>query len=140
MIILDMNLVSEVMKPAPAAVVTQWLLGIPRSEISITAISLAEILRGIRRLPRGKKGTALQKNFDEFLNLGFRNRVLSFDAPAADAYASIVDGRSRRGRPISMLDAMVAAIAQTAKADIATRDTGGFEDCGVRLIDPWQAA
>jgi predicted nucleic acid-binding protein len=137
MIIIDTNVVSELMRPIPTTKVTGWLRDVPRPEISITAITAAEILRGIRRLPRGDRRRGLQKRFDEFLDLGFRSRVLPFDLPAAEAYASIVDDRSRQGRPISTLDAMIAAIAVVAEADIATRDVGGFEGCGVRVVNPW---
>jgi hypothetical protein len=33
---------------------------------------------------------------------------------------------------------MTAAVAHTNGAGVVTRDIGGFEDCGVPLIDPWQ--
>jgi hypothetical protein len=41
------------------------------------------------------------------------------------------------GRPISQFDAMVAAIALSQKAAVATRNTEDFAGCGVRIINPW---
>ena len=33
---------------------------------------------------------------------------------------------------------MIAAIAQTHGATVVTRDVGGFTQCGVAIIDPWE--
>jgi hypothetical protein len=32
---------------------------------------------------------------------------------------------------------MIAAIARSRNAALATRNTGDFENCGLRMIDPW---
>jgi hypothetical protein len=63
-------------------------------------------------------------------------RVLSYDGAAAARYAEIVVGRRRVGNPIEAFDAPIAARALTAGASIATRDTGGFDGCGLTVIDP----
>jgi predicted nucleic acid-binding protein len=54
-------------------------------------------------------------------------------------YADIVNARRRAGSPIEGFDALIAAIASAAGADIATRDGGGFDGCGLSVIDPWDA-
>ena len=66
-------------------------------------------------------------------------RLLAFDSGAAIAYGDIVSGREGSGRPISQFDAQIAAIARTCGADIATRNVRDFKDCGVELVNPWQA-
>ncbi|MEQ8230104.1 MAG: hypothetical protein RKL32_00200, partial [Gammaproteobacteria bacterium] len=45
----------------------------------------------------------------------------------------------RARRPISQFDAQIAAIAQSAGADVATSNVAGFDGCGIKVIDPWQA-
>jgi toxin FitB len=65
-------------------------------------------------------------------------RVLSFDAAAAVHYAEIVMARRRIGRPIEAFDAQIAATALVAGAGVATRDIGGFDGCGLAIVDPWQ--
>jgi predicted nucleic acid-binding protein len=44
MIVLDTNILSEVMRPAPAEVVLAWLASQPSSRLFITTITQAEIL------------------------------------------------------------------------------------------------
>ena len=43
------------------------------------------------------------------------------------------------GRPISDFDAMIAAIARSHGAAVATRNTADFEHCGIPTINPWSA-
>jgi predicted nucleic acid-binding protein len=44
--------------------------------------------------------------------------------------------RRRVGKPIEGFDTRIAAIALAAGATVATRDIGGFSDCGLALIGP----
>jgi len=67
----------------------------------------------------------------------FDGRVLPFDMDAATAYASIFAARRRAGRPAATLDLMIASVALSRGASVVTRDTNGFEGCGITLINPW---
>ena len=71
--------------------------------------------------------------------IDFAGRILSFDQPAAQAYAEIAAARRRAGRPIARRDAQIAAIARSRDAGVATRNLADFADCGIGLIDPWRA-
>jgi predicted nucleic acid-binding protein len=69
----------------------------------------------------------------------FRDRVLGFDSSCAKFYAEIAANRKGAGRPISILDAQIAAIARSQKAILATRDVDDFADCGLKLTNPWSS-
>ncbi|PVY75472.1 hypothetical protein C8D92_107195 [Tamilnaduibacter salinus] len=137
MILLDTNVLSELMRPSPAARVVDWLDQQHARDIAVTAITVAEILHGIERLPDGKRkrrfATLAAGMFDE----DFERRIFSFDADAAAIYASIVADAERNGCPVSMADAQIAAIAHQHEAMLATRNTGDFEPLGLALINPW---
>ncbi len=64
-------------------------------------------------------------------------RVLPYDSKAADAHAEFAAARRAQGRQLALPDAMIAGIARSRKAVLATRNVRDFEDCGVTLIDPW---
>jgi predicted nucleic acid-binding protein len=70
----------------------------------------------------------------------FAGRILPFEAGATARYPEIIVARRRAGQPIEGLDALIAAIALANGAGLATPDAGGFEGCGLTLIDPWAAA
>ena len=68
----------------------------------------------------------------------FADRVLTFEDRAASALAQIASSRRRQGKPISGVDAQIAAIARVHGATLATPNPYVFEGCGVRLVNPWE--
>ena len=139
MIVLDTNVLSELMRQAPAERVVQWLDNQPNVSLFTTTVTQAEILYGVSILPDGKRKQGLAAAVDAMFEHDFTGRVLPFDGPAAVAYAAICADRGRLGRPISQFDAQIAAITRSRGAALATRNTPDFDECGIHVIDPWQA-
>ena len=139
MIILDTNTLSETLKPAPSNILLRWLASQDTVSIYTTAISQAEMLYGVETLPPGKRRQHLAQVVEEIFAEDFAGRVLPFDQESAREFAKIVASRKAAGRPISQFDAMIAGIARSQSAAVATRNTGDFEHCGIRLINPWIA-
>ncbi len=137
MIILDTNTVSEVLKPKPSGAVLDWLTAQSRQDFFVTVITQAELLFGVESLPAGKRKAALSAEVERTFVEDFSGRILSFDQPSARMYSIIVPQREAVGRPIAIFDAMIAAIARSRNAAVATRNTRDFEGCGVRVINPW---
>jgi len=138
MIVLDTNVISEPLKPAPAANVLEWLdRQIPES-LYITTISLAELLMGVEQLPTGKRKRALADDLAETLDQLFEDRFLSFDREAAAAYALLARRAALRGISISFGDGQIAAIAAVHGYTVATRDVQPFLATGLTVINPWE--
>ena len=138
MIVLDTNVLSELMRQTPAERVVQWMEPQANSSLFTTTVTQAEILYGVTLLPAGKRKEGLAAAVDEMFEHDFKGRVLPFDGPAAISFSEICADRTRLGRPISQFDAQIAAIARSRGAALATRNTSDFEECGIRVIDPWQ--
>jgi toxin FitB len=137
MIVLDTNVVSELMRAEPDPTVADRLRALPQDALATTTITVGEILYGIRRLEAGRRRSELERRFQELMLLGFRRRLLQFDEAAAAAYAGLMADRSRIGRSIEVLDAMIAGIAVSRGAQVATRNVRHFVECGIQVIDPW---
>ena len=127
MFVLDTNVISELMRPAPHPAVFAWVAAQPRASLHTGIMP-----EGRRRAALGDAAAAM---FDEDL----RGRILAFDAAAADRYADIIVSRRQAGAPIHTFDALIAATALVARAAVVTRDTDGFAGCGLTLINPWEA-
>lgn len=91
---------------------------------------------GLESLPAGKRRSILQAALEKTLG-EFSSRILPFDEDAARAFAKIVARRDALGRPMSQFDGMIAAIARSRHATLATRNVADFQDCGLRIVDPW---
>jgi predicted nucleic acid-binding protein len=137
--ILDTNVVSEPMLALPSAVVQTWWSQQQPGTLFITAVTVAEVLYGIELLPHGKRRAALLAGAELMFGKVLAGRVLPFDEDAARAFAAIAANRRGTGRPITDLDAQIAAIARSRGATLATRNTADFEGCGIRLVNPWLA-
>jgi predicted nucleic acid-binding protein len=137
-ILLDTNVLSELMRPAPERRVERWLGGQPDASVFISAITEAELRYGAAVLPGGKRRMALVAEIEGMLEEDFSGRILPFDSLAARAFAIIASERRQVGRPISQADAQIAAIARSRGAALATRNAADFDGCGVEVINPWQ--
>ena len=137
MIILDTNVLSESLKPEPSLVVLRWLAAQERMSVFITAITQAEILYGVEQIKPGKRWKQLLEVVEDIFTHEFGGRILPFDEDAARMFPGIVSVRKATGRPISQFDAMIASIARSHGATLATRNTRDFQRCGIEIVDPW---
>jgi toxin FitB len=137
MIVLDTNVLSETLRPVPETRVLAWLASQPRASLFTTTVTRGEVFYGIRLLPAGQRRQGLWNATQAIFNEDFAGQVLSFDSDAADAYAEIAESRKSAGRPISQFDAMIAAVARSRGASLATRNVKDFVDCGIDIVDPW---
>ena len=137
MIILDTNVISELMRPTPDPAVVAWVEGRSLASLYTTAVTEAELRYGVAILPAGRRRDGLQRALQSVLDVGFRGRLLGFDSAAAEAYAAIAAARRASGRPIAQLDGLIAGIALSRDAAVATRNVVDFEGCDLTVLDPW---
>ncbi len=140
MVLLDTNIVSEVIKADVDARVAHWLTRQLKDSLFLCAVTEAELRLGVAILPVGRRREALGMLIEGILSEDFAGRILPFDNQAAIAYASVSAARRQAGRPISIADAQIAAVARARDAAIATRNTHDFEGCGIPVINPWDEA
>ena len=138
MIVLDTNILSELMKPAPSERVVAWMAAQPAQSLYTTSVTQAEILHGVMLLPSGRRRKAFETAAEDMFREEFAGRVLAFGSDEALPYARIAVDRRRAGRPISQFDAQIAAIARSTGAAVATRNVTDFEGCGINLVNPWK--
>ena len=140
MFVLDTNVVSELMRPAPDPAMSSWVAERETSSLFLTAVTEAELRFGLAVMPPGKRRDGLRAGFERMMDTGFAKRVLPFDSAAARAYAGIAAARRRRGRPVSQADGQIAAIARARGMAVATRNVRDFEDMGIDIFNPWDGA
>lgn len=137
MILLDTNVISELMRVSPDHNVHAWINGQDAGQLYLSTITMAEIWFGVQVLPEGNRRDSIILRFQQFVSLGFTQRVAVFDESAAVAYGEVMARRRSIGRPMSVLDGQIAAIARSNGARVATRNITDFERCGIELINPW---
>lgn len=136
MILLDTNVVSEAMKPAPHAGVVAWLDAQAAETLFLSSVTVAELLFGVGALPEGRRRAALTVAVEGAVAL-FAGRILPFDEAAARCYADCAVRARVAGRGFPTPDGYIAAIAMARGFVVATRDGSAFRAAGVRVVDPW---
>ncbi len=135
MIILDTNVVSELMKPSPDSSVRGWLADLRETQLTMTAVTVAEIQFGIARLPDGRRRAELQSRFEVFADA---LDVLPLDELAARETGRLRAIREGAGLSSQTSDMMIAGIAAVAGAALATRNIKDFTRLPIELMDPWR--
>lgn len=137
MILVDTNVVSEMIRPVPNPAVRDWFDRESESGLFVSAITEAELRYGLEIMPFGRQRSQLTQEVERVLTEEFDDWILPFDTEAARQYAVIRAARRSIGREIGIADCQIAAIARSRAAAIATRDTGGFQHCGIEVVNPW---
>ena len=138
MIVLDTNVISEAMKPAPNQAVRAWLNEQVAETLYLTSVTLAEMLFGIAVLPASRRRNSLTRAIDGLLAL-FGDRVLPFDTDATRHHTARAVAARAAGRGFPAPDGYIAAIAASRGFIVASRDTSPYEAGGLRVVDPWQS-
>ena len=140
MVVLDTNVVSELMRPAPDPTVEAWVTERAAATLFFSAVGEAELHYGVAVMPAGRRRDALASEIEAMLREDFAGRILPFDSEAARAYAGIVATRRATGRPVSQADCQIAAIARSRGMAVATRNGRDFVDMEIDIVDPWAGA
>ena len=133
--VLDTNVVSALRVRGRHQPVEAWAASIPVGDMFITAITVAEIERGViaRQRSDTRQGTVLRRWFDGHVLPTFADRVLAFDLSAARILATY---RVPEHAPLD--DALLAAVAQSHDMTVATRNIKHFEPLGILCLNPWE--
>jgi hypothetical protein len=118
--------------------VIAWLDQQPSFSIWMSSISIFEVRYGLNVMTPGKHRDFLAVAFEEFCAQVVENRFLMFDADAAQETAKLMALRKRRGFNVDLRDTMIAGIALSRRATLATRNTRHFHDLQVPVVNPWQ--
>lgn len=137
MILLDTNIISEPLKTAGNTNVLAWIDAQIIETLYLSTISLAELRFGIAALPEGKRRDTLHFSLEQRVLPLFAGRILPFDEPASQSYATLRSHARAAGLAISPADGYIAAIAATHGFTVATRDTSPFDAAGLAVINPW---
>lgn len=137
MILLDTNVISEPLRVAGDANVLAWIDAQIIETLYLSTISLAELRFGVAVLPEGKRKDTLHFSLEQRVLPLFAGRILAFDDPASQSYATLRTRARVAGQAIAPADGYIAAIAATHGFAVATRDTSPFEAAGLTVINPW---
>ena len=136
--LLDTCVISELAKSNVEAKVRDWAMSNNEQDLYISALTMGELQKGALRLPDGAKKTDLLNWLHRDLIQRFDRRVLNFDGAVALRWGEMQAQLEKQGRPMPVIDGMIAATALHHQLTVVTRNTRDMEASGVSLINPWE--
>lgn len=101
-------------------------------------ITFAEIRFGIELLPPGRRRTELESWLDRDLRSWFSGGILALDEAILNYWALLMAQRQIKGRPLNILDGLLAATARHHRLVLATRNVKDFQELGIQILNPWE--
>jgi predicted nucleic acid-binding protein len=135
--LLDTNVVSEWTKPRPNSSVAAFLASTGEDLLFLSVITLAELRRGVDRLPAGRRRVALDEWLESDLEQRFDGRILGIDRDVASVWGRIMTRVERRGGTPGVMDVWIAAIAEIHGLTVVTRDAADFAPLLESVFNPW---
>jgi predicted nucleic acid-binding protein len=136
--LLDTNCISEVVRANPEPRVMAWIDAADESLLYLSVLTFGEIRKGIAALAQGKRRTQLETWLKVELRARFAGRILPVDANVADRWGTLAAGAKRAGKPLSVIDGLLAATALHHNLTLVSRNTSDFATLPVPLLNPWQ--
>lgn len=135
--LLDTNCISELVRAKPEPQVVQWLDECDERLLYLSVLTIGEIRKGIAALLAGKQRTRLESWLELELKTRFNDRILSIDEEVAERWGVIAAQAKASGRPLAVIDGLLAATALHYNLVIVTRNTADFAETNVSLVCPW---
>ncbi len=136
--LLDTCVISEFTKPRPEKKVVDWLNEADPERVFLSAVTLGEIQHGISKKPPSNRRAQLEEWLNVQLTEQFAGRILVLDVPVLVAWGQLVARLGQQGKPIGVMDSLIAATALHHGMTLVTRNVDDFVYAGVGLLNPWE--
>jgi toxin FitB len=137
--LLDTNCISELIRPRPDSRVVEWLEATDEGLLYLSVLTLGEIRKGVALLEQGKRRTRLETWLEVDLQARFSGRILPIEGVVADRWGLLAAEAKRRGRPLAIIDGLLAATAMEHNLTVVSRNDGDFANTPVTVLNPWRA-
>jgi predicted nucleic acid-binding protein len=135
--LLDTCVLSELIKAEPNPAVLAWVNGRADTELFTAAMVLAELHRGVTKLPASRRKQDLT-DWLERLQKAFDTRVLPFTLQTAEHWAAMCARAESVGKTIAAFDSIIAASAVENGLALVTRNVQDFVAVPVVIVNPWE--
>ncbi|MEO8597928.1 MAG: type II toxin-antitoxin system VapC family toxin [Candidatus Solibacter sp.] len=137
--LLDTNCISELVSVKPEPRVLDWIGSADELLLFVSVLTLGEIRKGIAGLKQGKRRDRLTAWLDTELTSRFEGRLLVIDSQVAQQWGVLAAKAARVGRPLPVIDGLLAATALCHELTVVTRNESDFLNTGVTIWNPWKA-
>ena len=136
--LIDTNVISEFSAGNPHHSVFSWFKQHQTETMYLSVVTIGELEKGIARLPKSKRKTALDQWLNQKLMVQFDGYILNTDVDTFRLWGRLSAERAKAGNKMQVGDALIAALAKQHHLTLVTRNISDFEGAGIDLLNPWE--
>ena len=133
--LLDTNVLSEVARKVPNPHVLSWFASTPDELLYVSVLTLGEIRKGIDKIDDTARRERLGLWLEHDVPAWFGSRIVTVDVQVADTWGRLC---ASMGRPLPVIDSLLAATALHYKLRLVTRNGRDFNYPQLMVINPWE--
>ena len=137
--LLDTNCISELVRPKPEPRVLEWMEAVDETLLYLSVLTVGEIRKGLAGLTQSKRRTLLENWLEVELQPRFSGRIMPIDTAIADRWGLLTAEAKRNGKPLSIIDGLLAATALQHNLTVVSRNISDFANTHVPVLNPWEA-
>jgi toxin FitB len=136
--LLDTCVISELMAKRPNQAVMQWIESVDEDRLYLSVITIGEIRKDIAKLADSPRKLELQEWLSDHLLSRFSDRIVVIDAGVMLDWGQLVGNLERLGKPMPLMDSLIAATVLRDGFILVTRNEADFECADVRMLNPFK--
>jgi len=139
--LLDTNVISEFNRRGqPDPLVLHWLEAADPESLYVSVLTIGEMCLGVELLPPSKRRSQLERWLERDLPEWFEGRILPVDQSIAKRWGLLRAQAQMKGRPLSVIEALLAATALHHNLTLVSRNVSDFPVAGLAIVNPWVAS
>ncbi|HTZ47483.1 MAG TPA: type II toxin-antitoxin system VapC family toxin [Verrucomicrobiae bacterium] len=121
----------------PDARLLSWIDAADEGLLYLSVLTLGEIRKGIAARPASKRRVRLESWFQVELRGRFSGHILPINLEIADRWGLIAATAKKPGRPLIVIDGLLAATALHHNLALVSRNAADVAHVAVQFINPW---
>jgi predicted nucleic acid-binding protein len=134
--LLDTCVLSDVQRDGGDPGVKEIVRTLRTDDTFLSAVTIAELSRGVARMPTGRRKTELSRWYAALV-AHYAERIIGFDTEIADMAGRLAADSERKGTTVPLADVIIGATANRHGLVVITRNERHFRALGVETLNPW---
>ena len=135
--LLDTNVISEFIAKKPNQKVLNYIKSLDEDDIYLSVITIGEIKFGIQKVKSQVRKEQLLSWLEDDLLQRFEGKIIDIDTQTMLKWGEINQHLQSIGRPISIMDSLIAATSMAKEMSLVTRNVKDFCDFDIEIVNPF---
>ncbi len=137
--IIDTCILSEFIKKKPNANVKNWYNQQPEIDLYLSAVTIAEIKKGIYKIEPIQPERALKLlGWLNTIEINFSQQILPIDDKVLEQWSKFSASMERQGKTLAVMDSLIGATSFLHNLTLVTRNVTDFNALPLKILNPFE--